>query len=93
MGRATDHEVVSIYRHSDEQLELLLCKAPECVLMWGTKDHWPVGVVHSYVGVRVNFGSRLRLTGTVLRPFGVIRVYLLLSVDEPVMIPIVRWVP
>ena len=37
------------YRHSDEQLELLLCKAPECVLMWGTKDHWPVGVVHSYV--------------------------------------------
>jgi nitroimidazol reductase NimA-like FMN-containing flavoprotein (pyridoxamine 5'-phosphate oxidase superfamily) len=49
MGRATDHEVVSIYRHSDEQLELLLCKAPECVLMWGTKDHWPVGVVHSYV--------------------------------------------
>ncbi len=49
MSRATDHEVVSIYRHSDEQLDALLTKAPECVLMWGTKDGWPVGVVHSYV--------------------------------------------
>ncbi len=49
MSKATDHEVVSIYRHSDEQIDLLLTKAPECVLMWGTKDHWPVGVVHSFV--------------------------------------------
>ncbi len=49
MGKATDHEVVSIYRHSDEQIDLLMEKAPECVLMWGTKDHWPVGVVHSFV--------------------------------------------
>ena len=49
MAKATDHEVVSIYPHSAEQLEALMTKAPECVLMWGTKDHWPVGVVHSYV--------------------------------------------
>jgi len=49
MARATDHEVVSIYRHSDEQIDRLMTKAPECVLMWGTKDHWPVGVVHSFV--------------------------------------------
>ncbi|MFT7652295.1 MAG: nitroimidazol reductase NimA-like FMN-containing flavoprotein [Candidatus Azotimanducaceae bacterium] len=49
MSKATDHEVVSIYRHSDEQIDLLMTKAPECVLMWGTKDHWPVGVVHSFV--------------------------------------------
>ena len=49
MAKATDHEVVSIYRHSDEQIDALLNKAPECVLMWGTKDHWPVGVVHSFV--------------------------------------------
>ena len=49
MGKATDHEVVSIYRHSDEQIDALLTKAPECVLMWGTKDGWPVGVVHSFV--------------------------------------------
>ena len=39
--RATDHEVVSIYRHSDEQLDALLTRAPECVLMWGTRDGWP----------------------------------------------------
>lgn len=49
MGKATDHEVVSIYRHSDEQIEELMTRAPECVLMWGTKDGWPVGVVHSFV--------------------------------------------
>ncbi len=47
--KATDHEVVSIYRHSDEQIDRLMTKAPECVLMWGTRDHWPVGVVHSFV--------------------------------------------
>ncbi len=49
MSRATDHEVVSIYPHSEEQLDALMTKAPECVLMWSTKDHWPVGVVHAYV--------------------------------------------
>ncbi len=50
--KATDHEVVSIYPHSPEQLDELMTKAPECVLMWGTKDHWPVGVVHAYVWAR-----------------------------------------
>ena len=49
MSKATDHEVVSIYRHSDEQIDELMTRAPECVLMWGTQDHWPVGVVHSFV--------------------------------------------
>lgn len=49
MSKATDHEVVSIYRHSDAQIDALMSKAPECVLMWDTKDHWPVGVVHSFV--------------------------------------------
>ncbi|MCP5180077.1 MAG: pyridoxamine 5'-phosphate oxidase family protein [Pseudomonadales bacterium] len=49
MSRATDHEVVSIYPFSEEQREKLLTLAPECVLMWSTKDHWPVGVVHSFV--------------------------------------------
>lgn len=49
MSKATDHEVVSIYRHSDEQIDELMTRAPECVLMWGTKDGWPVGVVHSFV--------------------------------------------
>ena len=49
MAKATDHEVVSIYPHSEAQIDALMTKAPECVLMWGTKDHWPVGVVHAYV--------------------------------------------
>lgn len=49
MSKATDHEVVSIYRHSDEQIHELMTRAPECILMWGTQDGWPVGVVHSYV--------------------------------------------
>ncbi|MFM7121415.1 MAG: hypothetical protein ACKOBM_03015 [Gammaproteobacteria bacterium] len=49
MSRATDHEVVSIYPLSEAQIDELMTKAPECVLMWSTKDHWPVGVVHSFV--------------------------------------------
>lgn len=46
---AHDHEVVSIYGHSEEQKNELMTRAPECVLMWATKDGWPVGVVHSFV--------------------------------------------
>lgn len=49
MAKATDHEVVSIYPFSHAQINELMTKAPECVLMWSTKDHWPVGVVHSFV--------------------------------------------
>jgi hypothetical protein len=46
---AEDHEVVSIYGHNEEQLDRLMTEARECVLMWATKDGWPVGVVHAYV--------------------------------------------
>ena len=46
---AHDHEIVSIYGHSEEQVDSLMTRAPECVLMWATKDGWPVGVVHAYV--------------------------------------------
>ena len=49
MSKATDHEIVSIYRHSDEQIDALMTRAPECVLMWATKDGWPVGVIHAFV--------------------------------------------
>lgn len=49
MAKATDHEVVSIYPFSEAQINELMTKAPECVLMWSTQDHWPVGVVHSFV--------------------------------------------
>ena len=44
-----DHEMVSIYGYSDEQIDSLLTQASECVLMWGTKDGWPVGVTHAFV--------------------------------------------
>ena len=44
-----DHELVSIYGYSDEQIDKLMTEAAECVLMWGTKDGWPVGVVHAFV--------------------------------------------
>lgn len=46
---AHDHEIVSIYGHSEDQKNELMTRAPECVLMWATKDGWPVGVVHSFV--------------------------------------------
>ena len=44
-----DHEVVSIYQMSDEQIDRLMTEARECVLMWSTRDGWPVGVVHAFV--------------------------------------------
>jgi nitroimidazol reductase NimA-like FMN-containing flavoprotein (pyridoxamine 5'-phosphate oxidase superfamily) len=44
-----DHEIVSIYRMNEAQIEQLMTEAKECVLMWSTRDGWPVGVVHSFV--------------------------------------------
>ena len=44
-----DHEVVSVYPFSPEQIDRLLTDAAECVLMWGTQSHWPVGVYHAFV--------------------------------------------
>ena len=46
---AHDHEVVSIYGFSEEQIDHLMTDAAECVLMWSTKDGWPVGVIHAFV--------------------------------------------
>ena len=46
---AQDHEKVSQYALDETQLEQLLTNARECVLMWGTQDGWPVGVIHSYL--------------------------------------------
>ena len=45
---ATDHEVVSIYPHSEAQREAMMTYGGECVLMWATQDGWPVGVVHAF---------------------------------------------
>ncbi len=49
MAQTTEHETVSIYPFSDEEIDLLLHNASEAVLMWATKDGWPVGVTHAYV--------------------------------------------
>lgn len=49
MAKTDDHEIVSIYPFSDEDVETLMTHAGEAVLMWATKDGWPVGVTHAFV--------------------------------------------
>jgi general stress protein 26 len=49
MSQTHDHEIVSIYPFSEEEVEQLTKNSMECVLMWSTKDGWPVGVTHSFV--------------------------------------------
>jgi general stress protein 26 len=49
MARTHDHEIVSIYPFSDGEVDELLGHSNECVLMWATKDGWPVGVTHAFV--------------------------------------------
>ena len=46
MAQTNDHEIVSIYPFSDEEVDQLMNNSNECVLMWATKDGWPVGVGH-----------------------------------------------
>ena len=49
MAQTHDHEMVSIYPFSDEEVDQLMTNSVECVLMWATKDGWPVGVTHAFV--------------------------------------------
>jgi len=49
MARTHDHEIVSIYPFSDAEVDALLENSAECVLMWATRDGWPVGVTHTFV--------------------------------------------
>ena len=49
MAKTHDHEIVSIYPFTDEETDALMRNSVECVLMWATKDGWPVGVTHSFV--------------------------------------------
>ncbi|GAB5451861.1 MAG: hypothetical protein Hals2KO_21890 [Halioglobus sp.] len=49
MAQTTDHEVVSIYPFSDEEVDAMMSNAVEAVLMWCTKDGWPVGVTHAFI--------------------------------------------
>lgn len=48
MAVTKDHEIVSIYPFTDDEVDELMTKSVECVLMWGTKDGWPVGVTHAF---------------------------------------------
>ena len=49
MAKTHDHEIVSIYPFTDTEVDQLMNNAVECVLMWATKDGWPVGVTHAFV--------------------------------------------
>ncbi len=49
MAKTDDHEIVSIYPFTDEEVDQFMTHANEAVLMWATKDSWPVGVTHAYV--------------------------------------------
>ena len=49
MAHTDDHEIVSIYPFTDEQVDQMMDHAGEAVLMWATKDGWPVGVTHAFV--------------------------------------------
>lgn len=44
-----DHEIVSIYPFSEDEVDQLMNHSGECVLMWATKDGWPVGVTHTFL--------------------------------------------
>lgn len=49
MAQTLDHEIVSIYPFTDEEIDQMMAHSQECVLMWGTSDGWPVGVTHAFV--------------------------------------------
>ena len=49
MAQTHDHEIVSIYPFTETEINQLCNNSNECVLMWATKDGWPVGVTHAFV--------------------------------------------
>ena len=71
MARTTDHEIVSIYPFSDDEVDQLMNQSNECVLMWATKDGWPVGVIHAYVWhegkVWITFAAHRHRTAAIRR--------------------------
>lgn len=44
-----NYEDVSIYPLDDDTREMILREQNECSFVWGTKDHWPIGVIMSYL--------------------------------------------
>ncbi len=71
MAKTDDHEIVSIYPFSDADIEQLMTNSNECVLMWATKDGWPVGVVHAFVWregkIWITFASHRHRTAAIRR--------------------------
>ena len=49
MVQTREHETVSIYPFTDDEVDQLMTNAAEAVLMWSTRDGWPVGVTHAFV--------------------------------------------
>jgi general stress protein 26 len=49
MAQTKEHEVVSIYPFTDDEVDQLMENAGEAVLMWTTREGWPVGVTHAFV--------------------------------------------
>ncbi len=49
MVQTREHEIVSIYPFTGEEVDRLMENAGEAVLMWSTRDGWPVGVTHAFV--------------------------------------------
>jgi hypothetical protein len=47
--RDSDHITVSIYPFRDAEVDRMMNAAQECVLMWATREGWPVGVTHTHV--------------------------------------------
>lgn len=47
--KITNYEEVGIYPLDPDVQEELLRTQNECAFVWGTKDHWPVGVMMSYI--------------------------------------------
>lgn len=59
----TNYEKVDVYPIDPEEQEKILQEQNECVFCWGTRDHWPVGMIMSYVWK----DGRFWLTATSLR--------------------------
>ena len=47
--KITNYEEVGDYALDEALQDELLTSQNECAFVWGTKDHWPVGVMMSYV--------------------------------------------
>lgn len=71
MAQTQDHEMVSIYPFSDLEVDQLMNHSNECVLMWATKDGWPVGVTHAFVWhddkIWLTFGSHRHRAAAIRR--------------------------